>query len=172
MSRESRLQEYLQGLEPEEVPKQVSRIRQRKKESDAKWKARAIQYLQKEEKKRENKEEKYGEASTREAILAVEDALARGDIESTIQKYQDIHAWAPLIPTYVGPHIPFPADGPKSSDIRGEMAIWIEQTKLSKEAEANCDLDCLNCPTERMLLCALQNRTVRKADGLNLEEKK
>ena len=160
-----RLLTHLEDIEAEEFPAVIRRRKRRKAESAVDWKNRALQLLVADIEKADAEEAKL-EGTISQAAL---DEVARG--AGDIDRFRDPLEIAPLVPIRVSPYVQWdaPVDGPVTSSYRGIMAGWVSATMISKEAEANCDLECGCCPTQIMFNCALQNQTAAASDGFSHE---
>lgn len=53
--------------------------------------------------------------------------------------------------------------------VRELMTQWVDDTYQRKFEEASCDLNCMACPSAKVLACVTENITPLKLDGYNVE---
>lgn len=159
----------LKSATAEALPARVGRIKRRKGEDAEAWRARAIDYVLTNPVKPEKKEKTSALADrfpetlqsaelhfqlsqddlVRYARLAPEMPVS-GEMFTDTERYQRLHGSARH----------------NVRHIRHLMWEWVCQTFVLRSTEANCDLDCWNCPAGRLLACSAQNLTALEQDGI------
>ena len=158
----------------EDFPERVSRIRRRKGEDVEDWRERAIEYVRKnppKEKKVSSRtplEERFDETLDN---LKNSFRLSRADLHTFADNPPDL----PALAQYTPPSIKAQSRGRTGrawwdnlENLRRSMYLWVAATLTRKLSEANCDLDCFQCPSARVLNCAAQNQSSVQEDGITL----
>lgn len=150
------------------LPARVGRVRRRKTEDLEDWRQRAIQYLidNPPKPKKEDKTNVLGDRFETTVINAQETfSLGDDDVLRFAELRPDMPAARRLATKTEAFQKTHPSRRHAVDDIRFRMWDWITGTFILRESEANCNLDCINCPTARLLNCAAQNLTAIERDA-------
>ena len=160
--------------DPDHFPARVGRVRRRKGETFESWRERAIEYRKVHPPRSYTKKEdrEYVDEDRFEETL--ENARTHFLLDDeAIKRYSKATPDAPLWRN----HITETERSQRTQDFYEERNLsasrlsiyeWVEKFYTLRLSEANCNLDCVQCPAAIHLNCVAQNRTAAARDGFLL----
>lgn len=161
----------LRDADASALPKRVGRIRRRKTEDLEDWRQRAIQYLV-DNPPKPKKQAKTNVLEDRFEVSVINAQEVFKLTDEQLVLYSEVVPDMPAARRLVTKTESFQKTHPSRrhhvDTIRYAMWEWITGTFTLRESEAICNLDCINCPTARLLNCAAQNLTAIERDAYPL----